>query len=115
MKILSVSTATNHLSVALNDGQQIIVEKNERDERNHSEHLDPLIDEILKDNDLSLKDIDRFAVAIGSGSYTGLRIGITTVKMFASILDKEVVGNSTLRVVEKSVIVDDMVSTVLDE
>lgn len=41
MKILSVSTATNHLSVALNDGQQIIVEKNERDERNHSEHLDP--------------------------------------------------------------------------
>ena len=34
MKILSVSTATNHLSVALNDGQQIIVEKNERDERN---------------------------------------------------------------------------------
>ena len=60
MKILSVSTATNHLSVALNDGQQIIVEKNERDERNHSEHLDPLIDEILKDNDLSLKDIDRF-------------------------------------------------------
>ena len=53
MKILSVLTATNHLSVALNDGQQIIVEKNERDERNHSEHLDPLIDEILKDNDLS--------------------------------------------------------------
>ena len=49
MKILSVSTATNHLSVALNDGQQIIVEKNERDERNHSEHLDPLIDEILKE------------------------------------------------------------------
>lgn len=74
MKILSVSTATNHLSVALNDGQQIIVEKNERDERNHSEHLDPLIDEILKDNDLSLKDIDRFAVAIGPGSYTGLKL-----------------------------------------
>ena len=40
MKILSVSTATNHLSVALNEDQQVIVEKNERDERNHSEHLD---------------------------------------------------------------------------
>lgn len=103
MKILSVSTATNHLSVALNDGQQIIVEKNERDERNHSEHLDPLIDEILKDNDLSLKDIDRFAVAIGPGSYTGLRIGITTVKMFASILDKEVVGISTLQALAKEI------------
>ena len=114
MKILSVSTATNHLSVALNDGQQIIVEKNERDERNHSEHLDPLIDEILKDNDLSLKDIDRFAVAIGPGSYTGLRIGITTVKMFASILDKEVVGISTLQALAKGVQEDALVITGLD-
>ena len=114
MKILSVSTATNHLSVALNDGQQIIVEKNERDERNHSEHLDPLIDEILKDNDLSLKDIDRFAVAIGPGSYTGLRIGITTVKMFASILDKEVVGISTLQALAKGVQEDVLVITGLD-
>ena len=89
MKILSVSTATNHLSVTLNEGQQVIVEKNERDERNHSEHLDPLIDEILKENKLTLKDIDRFAVAIGPGSYTGLRIGITTVKMFATILKSD--------------------------
>ena len=71
MKILSVSTATNHLSVALNEDQQVIVEKNERDERNHSEHLDPLIEEILKENKLTLNDIDHFAVAIGPGSYTG--------------------------------------------
>ena len=96
MKILSITTATNHLSVALNDGDKIVEKKNERDERNHSEHLDPLIDEISKDNDLSLKDIDRFAVAEGPGSYTGLRIGITTAKMFASILNKDLVGVSTL-------------------
>ncbi|MDH5100220.1 tRNA (adenosine(37)-N6)-threonylcarbamoyltransferase complex dimerization subunit type 1 TsaB [Lactobacillus kefiranofaciens] len=114
MKILSVSTATNHLSVALNDGQQVIVEKNEQDERNHSEHLDPLIDEILKDNNLTLKDIDRFAVAIGPGSYTGLRIGITTVKMFASILSKEVVGISTLQALAKGVKEEALVITGLD-
>lgn len=114
MKILSVSTATNHLSVALNDGQQVVVEKNEQDERNHSEHLDPLIDEILKDNNLTLKDIDRFAVAIGPGSYTGLRIGITTVKMFASILQKDVVGISTLQALAKGVKEDALVITGLD-
>lgn len=114
MKILSVSTATNHLSVALNEDQQVIVEKNERDERNHSEHLDPLIDEILKENKLTLKDIDRFAVAIGPGSYTGLRIGITTVKMFASILDKEVVGISTLQALAKGVAGDALVIAGLD-
>ena len=51
---------------------------------------------MLKENDLTLKDIDRFAVAEGPGSYTGLRIGITTAKMFASILHKDLVGVSTL-------------------
>lgn len=54
MKILSITTATNHLSVALNDGDKIW-EKNEEDHRNHSEHLDPLINELLKENDLTLK------------------------------------------------------------
>lgn len=114
MKILSVSTATNHLSVALNEDQQVIVEKNERDERNHSEHLDPLIEEILKENKLTLNDIDRFAVAIGPGSYTGLRIGITTVKMFASILNKEVVGISTLQALAKGVKEPALIITGLD-
>ena len=103
MRILSVSTATNNLSVALNDDEKIIVEKQEVDQRNHSEHLDPLIQEILSENNLKLKDIDRFAVAIGPGSYTGLRIGITTIKMFSSILNKEVVGVSTLKALAKSV------------
>ena len=46
MKILSITTATNHLSVALNDGDKIL-EKNEEDHRNHSEHLDPLINELF--------------------------------------------------------------------
>ena len=50
----------------------------------------------MRENNLTLKDIDRFAVAEGPGSYTGLRIGITTAKMFASILDKDLVGVSTL-------------------
>lgn len=114
MKILSVSTATSNLSVALNDGQKILVEKNEEDRRNHSEHLDPNIDQILKDHSLSLKEIDRFAVAIGPGSYTGLRIGITTIKMFASILQKDVVGISTLQALAKSADTDDLIVTALD-
>lgn len=114
MKILSVSTATSNLSVALNDSQKVIVEKNEEDRRNHSEHLDPIIDQILKDQQLTLKGIDRFAVAIGPGSYTGLRIGITTIKMFASVLHKEVVGISTLQALAKSVDSSALIVTGLD-
>lgn len=103
MKILSITTATNHLSVALTEDQKIIAEKNEEDQRNHSEHLDPLITEILNENNLKLKDIDRFAVAQGPGSYTGLRIGITTAKMFSSILNKDLVGISSLAALAKGV------------
>ncbi|MBD5432283.1 MAG: tRNA (adenosine(37)-N6)-threonylcarbamoyltransferase complex dimerization subunit type 1 TsaB [Lactobacillus sp.] len=103
MKILSITTATNHLSVALTDNQNVIAEKNEEDQRNHSEHLDPLITEILKENNLKLADIDRFAVAQGPGSYTGLRIGITTAKMFSSILNKDLVGISSLAALAKGV------------
>lgn len=113
MKVLSITTATNHLSVALSDDNKIIAEKNEVDQRNHSEHLDPLISEILKENNLTLKDIDRFAVAQGPGSYTGLRIGITTAKMFASILNKELVGVSTLAALAEGV--DDQTSIIVAE
>lgn len=114
MKILSVSTATSNLSVALNEDQEILLEKNEHDQRNHSEHLDPNIDQLLKKQALTLKDIDRFAVAIGPGSYTGLRIGITTIKMFASILNKEVVGISTLQALAKSVDSEGLIVAGLD-
>ncbi|KRL63094.1 tRNA (adenosine(37)-N6)-threonylcarbamoyltransferase complex dimerization subunit type 1 TsaB [Lactobacillus psittaci] len=96
MKILSVSTATNFLTVSVSEDEQILAELEEQDQRNHSEHLDPMIDQILKQTKIPLQEIDRFAVAIGPGSYTGLRIGITTMKMFASILNKEVVPISTL-------------------
>lgn len=97
MKILSISTATSDLSVALNDDEQIISETVEPNKRNHSVDLDPDIDRLLQEQGLSLKDIDRFAVAIGPGSYTGLRVGLTTAKMFASILGKDLVGISTLQ------------------
>ncbi|MCI1290649.1 MAG: tRNA (adenosine(37)-N6)-threonylcarbamoyltransferase complex dimerization subunit type 1 TsaB [Lactobacillus sp.] len=98
MKILSISTATSNLSVALTENERTVAAAEETDRRNHSEHLDPLINQLLKQAGWQLADIDRFAVALGPGSYTGLRIGVTTVKMFASILNKELVGLSTLAI-----------------
>ncbi|MCH3904715.1 MAG: tRNA (adenosine(37)-N6)-threonylcarbamoyltransferase complex dimerization subunit type 1 TsaB [Lactobacillus sp.] len=98
MKILSISTATSNLSVALTEDQTTLFSAEETDRRNHSEHLDPLIDKLLHQAGWQLTDINRFAVALGPGSYTGLRIGVTTVKMFASILHKDLVGLSTLEI-----------------
>lgn len=97
MKILSMSTATSDLSVAIRQDGQLTFAKMEKNQRNHSVDLDPLIEEGLKETGLTLKAIDRFAVAIGPGSYTGLRVGLTTAKMLASILGKDLVGVSTLK------------------
>lgn len=96
MKILSISTATSNLSVALNNDEEVVSEINEENGRNHSVNLDPDIQKLLDQEGITLNDVDRFAVAEGPGSYTGLRVGMTTAKMLASILNKELVGVSTL-------------------
>lgn len=115
MKILSISTATKNLSVAINDNQKILTEINHENQKNHSVNLMPSIEMALKKINLSLGDIDRFAVAAGPGSYTGLRIGATTAKTFADILKKELVGVSTLAALALEVSArDQVVLTVLD-
>jgi len=62
----------------------------------HSENLVPMIKEVLENLDLKVEDIDLYGVAIGPGSFTGLRIGVATVKALAHVFDKPVVGVSTL-------------------
>lgn len=115
MKILSISTATSNLSVALTEDEQTVAAAEETDRRNHSEHLDPLIKQLLQQAGWQLAEIDRFAVALGPGSYTGLRIGVTTVKMFANILQKDLVGLSTLAILAANFAgTDQLVVTALD-
>ncbi|GBG95522.1 tRNA threonylcarbamoyladenosine biosynthesis protein TsaB [Ligilactobacillus salitolerans] len=71
--------------------------------RNHSVALMPLVDNIFKQSSLTPAQIDRIVVAQGPGSYTGLRIGITTAKTLAYSLDKELVGVSSLAVLAAGV------------
>lgn len=97
MKILSLSTATNNLSVAINEDTKNLVELNQLDQRNHSVNIMPTIQEALTTAQLKITDIDEFAVAIGPGSYTGIRIGVTTVKVLADQLHKMTAGISTLQ------------------
>src|SRR5690625_2952307 len=62
----------------------------------HSEKLVPMIKELLDNLNLRPKDIDLYGVALGPGSFTGLRIGVGTVKTLAHLFDKPIVGISTL-------------------
>lgn len=96
MKILSISTATSNLSVAVNENRQVLSEINIEEHRNHSVDIIPTIQKSLADASLALAEVDKLAVAIGPGSYTGLRIGVTTAKVLADQLNKPVVGVDTL-------------------
>ena len=62
----------------------------------HSRTLMPLVESILKSADMALSDVDRFAVSVGPGSFTGVRIGVSAIKGMAFALDKPCVGVSTL-------------------
>lgn len=96
MKILSLDTSSIVASVAIGDETKLMAEYSVNHEKTHSQKLLPIIHEVLKNCDMRPRDIDVFGVSLGPGSFTGLRIGITTVKVMAQALNKPVVGVSTL-------------------
>lgn len=95
--ILAVSTATRLAGVALLRDGELLAELEAPLGRPHSELLMPLVDEILRGAGGGLADVDAFAVAIGPGSFTGLRVGIATVKGLAFGSDRVVAAVPTLR------------------
>ena len=96
MKILAINTSSVICSVALLEDDKLIMEKHIIDEKTHSQKLMPLIDSLLKENRLTLEKIDLFACSVGPGSFTGVRIGVSTVKAFADVTQKPVTSISSL-------------------
>ena len=97
MKLLSVDTSSSSGSIALVDGGSLVSLWNSGDVGRHAEWLLPSIDAMLKSSGMTVRDIDRFAVATGPGSFTGLRIGVSVIKGLAWSLGKPVCGVSTLK------------------
>jgi tRNA threonylcarbamoyladenosine biosynthesis protein TsaB len=94
--ILYIETATDVCSVALSKGAEIIGLKEEAGGNNHAKHLLPFVDEVLKQAGIVMKEINGVAVSIGPGSYTGLRIGVSTAKGIAYTAGIPVMAVSTL-------------------
>ncbi|WP_028297416.1 tRNA (adenosine(37)-N6)-threonylcarbamoyltransferase complex dimerization subunit type 1 TsaB [Olivibacter sitiensis] len=80
MKILHIETATQVCSVALSDHGQLVSVKEINEVNAHASHLTLLIQDLLKDANISLRHLAAIAVSKGPGSYTGLRIGVATAK-----------------------------------
>ncbi|MFW5749943.1 MAG: tRNA (adenosine(37)-N6)-threonylcarbamoyltransferase complex dimerization subunit type 1 TsaB, partial [Halanaerobium sp.] len=81
MLILAIDTSTDILGLALIESGQLKGEYNLSLRRQHSEKLLPLIEQIFELLEIQAEDLDGITVAVGPGSFTGLRIGITTAKM----------------------------------
>jgi len=96
MNILTIDTSTIVASAAILNEEKLIGEVIINHQKKHSEKLMVAIDHLLSDGGLSIKDIDVFGVVAGPGSFTGLRIGMATIKGFAQALNKPVVGVSSL-------------------
>jgi tRNA threonylcarbamoyladenosine biosynthesis protein TsaB len=96
MRILAVDTSTTTASVALISNSDVVAEIFMNLGVNHSCILLPAVEEICNMSRLELKDMDLFVCTIGPGSFTGVRIGLSTVKGFALSTGKPVVAVSTL-------------------
>ena len=96
MKLLAIDTSGDYLSVAVMDGVRALARIHKKVPRSHSSLLMPTIDSCLKKARLRLPEIDAFAVSIGPGSFTGLRIGVATVKGLAFVSKKPIVAVPTL-------------------
>ena len=97
MYILGMDTATKNGGVALSRDRELIGSVMMKTPLRYSQTILHLVDFLLQQHDLRLREVDCLAVATGPGSFTGLRVGLATVKAFGQSLNRRVVGISTLR------------------
>ncbi len=115
-RILSIETSTSICSVAIHEQGELLALAEIKEPGAHAEKLLLLVDELFEKSGLSFGDLDAVAVSQGPGSYTGLRIGVSTAKGIAYALEIPLIGINTLQAMaaSQSVAPGDYVVAVLD-
>ncbi|MBN1474096.1 MAG: tRNA (adenosine(37)-N6)-threonylcarbamoyltransferase complex dimerization subunit type 1 TsaB [Syntrophaceae bacterium] len=103
MYILAFDTSSKTVSVAVLKNNDIIYEKTLDTGLNHSETILPAIDRALRDSNLQINEIDLFACTLGPGSFTGVRIAVSTIKGMMLATLKPAVGVSALAAIALNV------------
>ena len=114
MKILSIETSGNVCAVALSEDSKLIKQELINDGNTHSVKLMPLVDKLLTETDTKISEIDLFACDIGPGSFTGIRIGVSTIKAFMDVTDKKAVGITSLENLAYNLDTEDIVCSLID-
>lgn len=114
MKILAIDTASEVCSVAILEDKKLIKEISNDNANTHSVKLMPQIKQILKETNLQLKDIDLFACDKGPGSFTGIRIGISTIKAFFDVTGTPSIGITSLMALAYNTDFDGYICSLID-
>lgn len=101
--ILCIETSTDVCSVALCEGENVVAHKEHIGTNAHAATLTPLIEELMAETKHEMGDIDAVAVSSGPGSYTGLRIGVSTAKGICYALKKPLISVNTLHVIAEGI------------
>ena len=96
MRFIVVDTADGRGSIAIFDEREVLAIEEHASEEDYSIWLLPAVHRVLAKSSLSLAELDGYAVCAGPGSFTGLRVGLTTVKAWAEIYDKPIASLSRL-------------------
>ena len=114
MKVLSIETSSKICSVAILEDKHLVKKIELNNGLTHSETLMPLIKQILEETNLTLPQMDLLVCDIGPGSFTGIRIGVATVKAFSDSLDIPAVGISSLEGLAYSIKTDGIICNIID-
>lgn len=114
MKVLAIDTTTKNLCLGLYANGKFY-EYSLQTGRNLSDLLIPAIAQVVSAADLKISEIDYFACGLGPGSFTGIRVGLATIKGLSIVRNKPVIGIPTLDILAKNAeLIDRLIVTILD-
>ncbi len=100
--ILHIDTATSYAGVCLSNQESILAIAENHDAKNHASFLQPAIQKIMQQTGHDLKNLDAVAVTGGPGSYTGIRVGMSSAKGICFALEKPLIVLNTLQVIAQA-------------
>ncbi len=115
MKVLGIDTSSMATSICVIEDNKLICEYTVNTKKTHSQKLMPMIENMLNISDINIKEIDLIAICEGPGSFTGLRIGMSTAKAIAHVNKLSIVGVNSLEILAGNMnLCDKKICSILD-
>lgn len=115
MKVLGIDTSSMATSICVIEDNKLICEYTINTKKTHSQKLMPMIENMLNISDININEIDLIAICEGPGSFTGLRIGMSTAKAIAHVNKLSIVGVNSLEILAGNMnLCDKKICSILD-